>query len=139
MTDLYLLHSEGDGPLSLHWTREDAEDTAREVGVDDPIIEDFLMPPLWGLLEPYFRHRNYVMPDLESAFDFFTAEVGEMADAKATMKRADWVRNHPENKHANMASEGGDALMMLIVTLQLLGADPLEELARTMKEKGYDA
>ena len=55
-------------------------------------------------------------PDVQDSLRFAVTEAAEAMDAFLTSKKQ-YVRNNPDNKHANMRDEAADCAMMLLTAL----------------------
>jgi NTP pyrophosphatase (non-canonical NTP hydrolase) len=103
----------------------------------------YIMPvPILSLatvVHDYYQYRDYVDPDALEAFLWLVSEVGEAAEALAETYFGDkeWVRNHPDERKKDPATEGADILMMLTKFMHGLHADPIAEMITKFKSKGW--
>jgi NTP pyrophosphatase (non-canonical NTP hydrolase) len=109
----------------LHWIEP-------EVGT----ATELELPPLSELTRDYFAYRGYVEPTKIEAFLFLVSEIGEMAGAIVQGLNKRWVRNHNHDDD-NEVSEAGDVLMMLIKTMEIMGADPQDAMVEKWRSKGW--
>lgn len=63
-------------------------------------------------------------------------EVAEIAEAR-NYELADWVRNHPGTEKTDVNEEISDVLFMLICLANVRGIDPVEEMIKKFKSKGW--
>ncbi len=86
------------------------------------------------LVNKYFHLRGYTDPNATQAFLFLVSETGELAD-KLVHSQAAWVRNHPNEKDDDVASEIGDCQMMLTKFAEKVKVDPIEAMFAKMQRK----
>jgi NTP pyrophosphatase (non-canonical NTP hydrolase) len=115
------------------WTREDL--LLKTGHIDPKSVIEIEVPPIIEVVEWYFAQRGlFYAQDPVDAFLFLTSEIGEVADA-LVHGRGQWVRNH--DKERNAREELGDVAMMMYVTAERLGTDPIEEMLAKFAKKGY--
>lgn len=117
----------------------------REVDEVEGLVRDYGISkidfaPLSDLVNEYYEFRKLTNPNTEQSFLFLTSEIGELADAIVQNKAA-WVRNNPDLKDGSdkkIREEAGDVLMMLVKTIENYYGDPVADMVKKFKKKGFD-
>jgi len=115
------------------WTQENLLNKAGCLSPSE--IVEINVPPIIEAINWYFEKRGLLYAqDPIDAFLFLMSEIGEVADAIVHTRGA-WVRNNERER--DFGPEIGDSLMMLCVTAQQRGVDPLDEMLKKFAKKGF--
>jgi hypothetical protein len=90
------------------------------------------------ILNHYYGSRGLSHPDFNDAIKFVITEMAEACEIE--LARYPYLRNNPANKPKfskdALATELGDAIMMLQVAGMAYGTDPLKALMEKLSDRG---
>lgn len=90
------------------------------------------------IITDYYNKRGLTWPNFDNAMKFALTEIAEVFELDLA-RTGGWVRNNPQNKPEfdkdKLATELGDAIMMLMVAGIAEGVDPIDALNKKISKK----